>query len=47
MRYGKTIQLKNGLPGLIRAAEEADGAAVLEALLEVKRETDFLVGYPE
>ena len=47
MRYEKTVQLKNSLPCRIRAAEEADGAAVLEALLEVKRETDFLVGYPE
>ena len=47
MRCEKTIQLKNGLPCHIRAAEEADGAAVLEALLEVKRETDFLAGYAE
>ena len=47
MRYEKNVQLKNSLPCRIRAAEGADGAAVLEALLEIKRETDFLVGYPE
>lgn len=47
MRYRKIITLKDGRPCVLRNGTAEDGPACLEVVLRTRRQTDFLLSYPE
>lgn len=47
MRYQKSITLKDGRTCILRNGTAADGPACLEIVLRTRRQTDYLLSYPE
>ena len=45
MKYNKTVILKNGEKCLLKSADAADGAEVLDVFLKTHGETDHLLTY--
>ena len=45
MKYNKTVILKNGEKCLLKSADAADGAEVLDVFLKTHEETDHLLTY--
>lgn len=47
MTFERQISLKNGQMAILRSGSAADGAAALECFLQARRETDYLLSYPD
>lgn len=47
MTFERQIRLKNGQTAILRNGTAADGAAALENFLQARRETDYLLSYPD
>ena len=47
MKYAEKIIMKNGREAILRSANEADGAAMLENFNQTHAETDYLLSYPD